>query len=197
MPSVLAPLRRPGWRYGGWSGVPSPLDPDSWRPHCAATAAIAARTSPNWVWLRTGVKGVGTGVANVTRPLQSGAAGSRAALRGFRAALLAALRCHPGSPAWQPGCQQGSPAPIHGSPAPPSWQPCAANLAALRCHPGSPALPRWQPCAAALRVAAGLPHAGSPARHWQPCVAAPGWPISRGSGRGEYPAPSPFARSKR
>ena len=58
MPSVLAPLRRPGLRYGGWSGVPSPLDPDSWRPHCASTAAIAARTSPNWVWLRTGVKGV-------------------------------------------------------------------------------------------------------------------------------------------
>eukprot|EP00321_Phaeocystis_globosa_P009570 CAMPEP_0118828772 /NCGR_PEP_ID=MMETSP1162-20130426/20396_1 /TAXON_ID=33656 /ORGANISM="Phaeocystis Sp, Strain CCMP2710" /LENGTH=213 /DNA_ID=CAMNT_0006759837 /DNA_START=180 /DNA_END=821 /DNA_ORIENTATION=+ len=28
--------------------VPSPLDPDSWRPHCASTAAIAARTSPNW-----------------------------------------------------------------------------------------------------------------------------------------------------
>ena len=43
MPGVLAPLHRPGWRYGGWSGVPSPLDPDTWRPHCASTAAISRR----------------------------------------------------------------------------------------------------------------------------------------------------------
>ena len=107
---------------------------------------------------------IGTGAANVTRQLQSGAAGSRAALRGFRAALLAALRCHPGSPVWQQGCQQGSPAPIHGSPALPSWQPCAAILAALR---GSSAATR-QPCAAALRGSPGGSRAGP---RWQPCAA--------------------------
>ena len=138
---------------------------------------------------------VGTGVTNVTRSLQSGAAGSRAALRGFRAALLAALRCHPGSPAWQRCCQQGSPAPIHGSPALPSWQPCAAILAALRCHPGSPA--RQQRChPAALR---GSParqpwwqqgcHAGSPARHRQPCAAAPGVAYFARFGAGRVPRP--------
>ena len=100
---------------------------------------------------------VGTGVTKVTRRLQSGAASSRAALRGFRAALPAALRCRPGSPARIQGCRQGSPALA-------AWQPCAPRLAALLAFPGSPALASRQPCAAAA-----LPP-GSPAR--QPCAAA-------------------------
>ena len=99
---------------------------------------------------------VGTGVTKVTRRLQSGAASSRAALRGFRAALPAALRCRPGSPARIQGCRQGSPALA-------AWQPCAPRLAALLAFPGSPALASRQPCAAAA-----LPP-GSPAR--QPCAA--------------------------
>ena len=112
--------------------------------------------------------------------------------------------CPAGSPALpprQPCVAAGLPA---GQPCADSRQPCAAILAALRCHPGSPA--RQQRChPAALRgsparqpwwqqgwaTLAALRGTGSPAR--QPRA----WPISRGSGRGEYPAPSPFAPSKR
>ena len=58
------------------------------------------------------------------------------------AAILAALRCHPGSPARQQRCH---PAALRGSPArQPWWQ--------QGCHAGSPARHR-QPCAAAPGVA--------------------------------------------
>eukprot|EP00964_Phaeocystis_antarctica_P152805 scaffold120847_cov63-Phaeocystis_antarctica.AAC.1 len=62
--------------------------------------------------------GLGTGVPNLRRRLKSGAAGSRAALHGFKAALPAALRCRQGSPAPIQGCLGGSPARIQEEPAP-------------------------------------------------------------------------------
>ena len=132
---------------------------------------------------------VGTGVTKVTRRLQSDAASSRAALRGFRAALPAALRCRPGSPARFQGCRQGSPALA-------AWQPCAPRLAALLAFPGSPALASRQPCAAAAlppgspaRQPCAAALRGSPARHRQPCAAAPGVACFARFGAGRVPRP--------
>jgi len=64
-------------------------------------------------------------------------AARRAALISSRAALMSAQRCQ--AP-WQPCADILAALRCHrGSPALPSRQPCAALLAALRCHRGSPA----------------------------------------------------------
>ena len=120
---------------------------------------------------------LGTGAPNVGRRLKSRAAGSRAALRGFRAAFPAALRCRRGSPAPIQGSLGGSPARIQGCPALPARTLCAAGPGPLRYRGETFAAAVPEPlravpaalrgrraaCAAALR-GAGLPRR---AARWQ------------------------------